>query len=592
MSFQPKSIDHVRDDKVKALFVKEQELQKKLADTRVSIRTKRNERDDLIEKQRPKKSAELDSLEKQIDDKKALLSKLRADLSDDSSAAKRALASKFNDHLQHTRTDLFDCERNSETVLKKYTVVQKSIPALKKEVERTESVNTAKSMKELVANRDNLRAKLKDANAKGHDTTIKSLGKQLADLTTTKNKFVAYRDANEALSKANTELEGLAEEAMKCSDRMKELEKKKVKHQKDVDKHREGLALTDEERDAESKKKDKFREQIRQLAGDKRPEDESKDFFRGEIYELVEKRKSLTSSPEVAAMKQATDDLVVVKQGFEAEEKALADQIPTTILEYDAEYTFDLIGAGGAVIGQIEQDWGVLIDVRKNLGEIKIRGSEHKECSVAIAAILKDAKENRFKKTITIEPSLTGEFIGGGGKRIQRFQSESSCDFNVNKDSGEIEVIGIEANVEKAMELIKEFLAESTTEKISYDKKHSSILTGRLMRKWQDEYECRTIRNMPEAASITVTGYPEKVKVACEFINEFLGDMQVVHYGLKKGFPHHIVIGAGGKTCSSIENKAKVVLDISPMEVKIFGAKANTIEAKKLIDALVSVCFV
>jgi len=120
-----------------------------------------------------------------------------------------------------------------------------------------------------------------------------------------------------------------------------------------------------------------------------------------------------------------------------------------------------IIGRGGETIRKLQEDSGARIDLDKDTGECKVRGSQAGVTSAmkAIKAILKkdadtvteamDCPHNRF-----------GLVIGRGGETIRALSNEFKVQINTDDQNDQINVRGSKKNVKKAIAKIESILAK------------------------------------------------------------------------------------------------------------------------------------
>jgi len=120
-----------------------------------------------------------------------------------------------------------------------------------------------------------------------------------------------------------------------------------------------------------------------------------------------------------------------------------------------------IIGRGGATIRQLTADSGARINLDKDSGECKVRGSEAAVASAlkAIKAILKKDADT-VTESIDCDSNRFGLIIGRGGETIKALSSEFSVQIDTDDEHNQIKVRGSKKAVKKAIAKIEGILAK------------------------------------------------------------------------------------------------------------------------------------
>ena len=93
-------------------------------------------------------------------------------------------------------------------------------------------------------------------------------------------------------------------------------------------------------------------------------------------------------------------------RAIDAKKEAAMASIPSTTVAIEPGYVQELVGKGGTNLQQIETDFGVVIDVRREDHKAIIRGTEHEACAETVRAMLEGAKANRVCATAVRHTSI------------------------------------------------------------------------------------------------------------------------------------------------------------------------------------------
>eukprot|EP00755_Sulcionema_specki_P000116 Sspe_Gene.3030::Locus_1007_Transcript_1_1_Confidence_1.000_Length_2584::g.3030::m.3030 len=253
-------------------------------------------------------------------------------------------------------------------------------------------------------------------------------------------------------------------------------------------------------------------------------------------------------------------------------------------------------------LSEIEQDFGVVLELwrtnggtDKEEGNVRVRGGKAKECAEAIEEMLERAAEDQKEWVTEIHADTVGEFVGQGGTKIQRFQTESGARINLDhkKDSKDPAIVRVQGSaecVEKAQEMIEEFKRHTTLAYVPFDHNVSNLVQPKLMRQWQAQYGCQLVRGTPAMGKVTIMGLKENVEKAQSEIDEFFKGVKenTVTIPMPPGVPFGAVLGRGGENVRSIEEKTRAVIDLTERRVTVMAANAKiAAEAKMLVERLI-----
>eukprot|EP01059_Diplonema_ambulator_P036187 TRINITY_DN8927_c2_g1_i1.p1 TRINITY_DN8927_c2_g1~~TRINITY_DN8927_c2_g1_i1.p1 ORF type:complete len:828 (+),score=376.03 TRINITY_DN8927_c2_g1_i1:50-2533(+) len=572
-----KSYDHVRDEGVMQKFLEEREVMKQLTEVRADLKKMRGERDELLKKENPKQKAMLDKYEEKLDAlhrKKDELHQKKELVNGDPRA--RIQRNLLIDKRKLVAFDLQPVESKCTDLLIHFEGTSKKIKTLEKQKEALQAALTHKSTGEVDSKMREVDKKLKTAEEKNQESLIKQLRKEKRMLEQSRTRHEQHQATKDSLAAESKKLKEIESNMAKTATELEILKKQKEKIDKELD---EKYPMpTDEDRKNADEERFKIGKKI--------------DDVQKEIFNTKEERRRKEDEFQSGPVKAIAVKIIEKNKEREALESKLTEinnAIPKETITIDRNLIGDLVGPGGATVKQIEEDFGVVIDVRRNENEAVIKGSECKECAEAVQEILQRAQENRHEETIEIDPECGGEFIGSNGSHIQQLQSRSGTNINYTRGEGKVVVIGSKENVEQAIALIKEFKDNSVRTEVTFGPHAASIMRVHLMKQWQEEFGCRLIKVDQEAKKISIMGKQDCVERAKKEISEFLEGMQecgTVH--IPYNVPHHVIIGTKGERVNHIQAETKCVLDVSKDTVKIAGSKENIDKAKKLVMTIIA----
>eukprot|EP00931_Biecheleriopsis_adriatica_P063129 TRINITY_DN38195_c0_g1_i1.p1 TRINITY_DN38195_c0_g1~~TRINITY_DN38195_c0_g1_i1.p1 ORF type:complete len:913 (+),score=214.25 TRINITY_DN38195_c0_g1_i1:37-2775(+) len=128
-----------------------------------------------------------------------------------------------------------------------------------------------------------------------------------------------------------------------------------------------------------------------------------------------------------------------------------------------------IIGRGGETIMQLQQESGARLRVDKNESAIRLSGSADAVAAAKqlIQEVIDHVDEEREEKTrdaMEVPPAMVGRIIGKRGETIMQLQKEAGCKIQISKGDNLIRMVGTEAAVAQARQLITEVMERAETQ--------------------------------------------------------------------------------------------------------------------------------
>lgn len=331
-----------------------------------------------------------------------------------------------------------------------------------------------------------------------------------------------------------------------------------------------------------------------------------------------------------------------------------SDEVMT--VHVPAEEIGRVLGRGGENAKKIERESTAKLQVDKVTGKVEIYGSKTEQekalelvleevfyCRTDDGQVLKDEppKPNSDEVMVVHVPAEEiGRILGRGGENVKRIKRETSAKIQVDKVSGKVEILGLKANQEKALEMTLEDVSYCRTDdgQVLKDERSNSspgeamvvhvpaedigrILgrAGENAQRIERETSCK-LKVDKWTGKVAIAGGVEDSEKALKMILEDVSwckreDGEVLKGALeaKRGEnPGESlkvwvnnrecgkVIGRGGETIQWIMNKTQCTVQIEKYEdtdktsgermVEIFGNPENQQEALSMVLAEVTFC--
>lgn len=282
------------------------------------------------------------------------------------------------------------------------------------------------------------------------------------------------------------------------------------------------------------------------------------------------------------AMKETDDRLDEIRQSL----------LPWQHFTYPPELKMELVGRGGVTLRQMQLDFGVAICVDGiEAGHGFVVGGEEDvaACVKAIDQVMTEVQLQSKKITIPFDPAMKRQLIGVRGATIEGFERESGARVRAMDDT--IEVTGTEESIDKARELIEEFLDSFHTAEMPYDRRYINLIIGKggeTIRKVMEDTGVRTLRVDRERNVLVASGHKAAVEAALQHYRDILGDAK----GSGSSIMHcddammRMVIGRRGRTVREIEESTGSRITCEQSTITINGSPEAVAAARARIADL------
>ncbi|KAJ4349631.1 uncharacterized protein N0V89_008247 [Didymosphaeria variabile] len=333
------------------------------------------------------------------------------------------------------------------------------------------------------------------------------------------------------------------------------------------------------------------------------------------------------------------------KAHIESLGKRLADEATHT-LKVKPQYHRDLIGAKGSTVNRLQERYNVRINFPRSSGkaddeaagegasqrnfraqapdEVIVRGPRKgaDEARDEILSLLQYAVDNSHTDSVFVAQSQVPQLIGSGGREMENLRYATGCQIDVPgaregadpSGRAEIKLKGTKKQVEEAKKLLQErakVFDDTIVKTLDVDKKHHRTLIG------GSGSNIRSIvtaaggpDNSRELARMVRFPRPEtdesviRVEGPKNVVEKIVASLQAQAETLEKQVTenveispdkHRLLIGRGGETRRSLEEKFAIQLDVPKQtttgaarsQVKISGEPAQVQQAKEHILDLV-----
>ena len=133
-------------------------------------------------------------------------------------------------------------------------------------------------------------------------------------------------------------------------------------------------------------------------------------------------------------------------------------------LKFPPALTSLIVGKKGATVTKIQTENEVNIDVKRNEGEIRVKGKE--ENVVKAIAALQAILDSYESVTLTGTSDELGSIIGKSGANVKKLTEDSGAQIKVNREAGTIDISGESSKVEKAKADVNALLEKYKRENI------------------------------------------------------------------------------------------------------------------------------
>eukprot|EP00668_Euglena_longa_P020326 GGOE01025280.1.p1 GENE.GGOE01025280.1~~GGOE01025280.1.p1 ORF type:complete len:834 (-),score=299.97 GGOE01025280.1:282-2537(-) len=243
--------------------------------------------------------------------------------------------------------------------------------------------------------------------------------------------------------------------------------------------------------------------------------------------------------------------------------------IPVRTVPYNKAYHSDLIGSKGATVQGLQEEFGVVLNVSPEKGEVQIKGAEDDitACEQAIAELLKNAEDSRCSATMRYDVGVSRELIGTGGSNIQKIQEASGARINVESKTGTITITGPQAAVDLAKQILEEFFSATCRVMLKFKPDIGDVVVGRggkTVRRVQEETGVKSINIKKESGTIEIIGSKDSVQEAKKMYEELIQSFQSGGVEMKLA-PDMVgaIVGKGGANIMKIQDDTGCIVTVN-----------------------------
>eukprot|EP00667_Euglena_gracilis_P002474 EG_transcript_2474 len=262
-------------------------------------------------------------------------------------------------------------------------------------------------------------------------------------------------------------------------------------------------------------------------------------------------------------------DTVAQRDSIFEQLKEIRARIPTKTMAYNKAYHSDLIGSKGATIQGLQEEFGVVLNVSQDKGEVQLKGGEDDiaACEQAISELLKNAADSRCSATMKYDVGVSRELIGAGGSNIQKIQDASGARINVDSKTGTITIIGPQAAVDMAQQILEEFFSATCRVTLKFKPEIGDVVVGRggkTVRRIQEETGVKSINIRKETGTIEIVGSKDAVAEAKKMYEELIQSFQSGGVEMKLS-PDMVgaIVGKGGANIMKIQDDTGCIVTVN-----------------------------
>lgn len=299
-----------------------------------------------------------------------------------------------------------------------------------------------------------------------------------------------------------------------------------------------------------------------------------------EIDVLRKEKQKTRDSIKTGENGQSSDELkelTTQRDAYFDKLKEIRAKIPTKTVSYNKAFHSDLIGSKGATIQGLQEEFGVVLNVNYDKGEIQIKGSEDDigVCEEAVATLLKNVEDSKCSLEIPFDTAVSRELIGPGGSQITKMQEASGAKINVDSKTSTITITGMQAAVDLGKQIVEEFLSSTTRATIKFKPDLGDVVVGRggkTVKRVQEESGAKNINIKKDSGTIEIMGSKDAVETAKQMYEELIQSFSSGGLELKvPGEMIGLVVGKGGATIMKLQDDTGCVVLVNRPEGKGYG---------------------
>ena len=255
------------------------------------------------------------------------------------------------------------------------------------------------------------------------------------------------------------------------------------------------------------------------------------------------------------------------------------------VITFPPSLTSLIVGKKGATVTKIQKENEVNIDVKRDEGEIRIRGTE--ENVVNAIAALKAILDSYESITMTGTSDELGSIIGKAGVNVKKLTEESGANIKVNREKGTIIISGEKDKVEKAKTDITVLLEKYKKENMQINVNADFIPAligkgGENIKKLRKELGLSIDLGAKGSGAITLRGEEELIIKAKETLLNLAAKYEKENVIVRiRPDAYSALIGKSGATIQSIQKETNTQIDVrrEKNEVRVRGDNEENVKA-------------
>lgn len=304
---------------------------------------------------------------------------------------------------------------------------------------------------------------------------------------------------------------------------------------------------------------------------------------------FAKKKQQKPQNKEIDGLNKVLLDIRQRRDEITSRLDQIRASLPFRTMKYDAAYRADLVGKQGATLAQLQEDFGVAINIdTSGNGELILLGASEAvdSCMEAIRSIIANAERCRQREVISIEESLRSALIGAKGANIDKMQTVSGA--NIKLKDGEVTLTGTAEAIATAKRMIEELIDSSSRAEVPFDAVLLDIVIGKggsMVRKIEQESGAKNVRVLRDESKVVISGTKDSVTKAKLMYEELISSMKNNAFTMKADDRMlRAVIGTGGKTIREIQDTTGAIVNCGKDVITIRGTKEAVAAARQKIE--------
>ena len=253
-------------------------------------------------------------------------------------------------------------------------------------------------------------------------------------------------------------------------------------------------------------------------------------------------------------------------------------------LKFPPALTSLIVGKKGATVTKIQTENEVNIDVKRNEGEIRVKGKE--ENVVKAIAALQAILDSYESVTLTGTSDELGSIIGKSGANVKKLTEDSGAQIKVNREAGTIDISGESSKVEKAKADVNALLEKYKRENIVIEVNPDFVPAligkgGESIKNLRKELGIAIDLGAKGTGKITLRGSEELIEKAKEKLLALAAKYEKENVIVRiRPDAYSALIGKGGATIQGIQKDTNTQIDVrkDKNEVRVRGSDEENVK--------------